>query len=86
MGKIYSEQEQFENAQKEYSAAAAGYERLGDTLVSQGKSQEAGYDPKKAIEAYKKGAAVAEAHPDSELQPVRERLLEKIQGLEPSVR
>lgn len=85
MGKIYSEQQQSEDAQKEYSAAAAGYERLGDTLVSQGKSQEAGYDPRKAIEAYKKGVAVAEAHPDSELQSVRERLLGKIQSLAQSV-
>jgi tetratricopeptide (TPR) repeat protein len=86
MGKIYSEQQQSENAQKEYSAAAASYELLGDMLVTQGKSQQGGYDPRKALEAYKKGVAVAEAHPDSELQPVRERLLAKIQSSAQSVK
>lgn len=59
--------------------------RVASGSMRRTKSQQ-GYDPKKAIEAYKKGVAVAEAHLDSELQPVRDKLLRKIQNLEQSFR
>jgi tetratricopeptide (TPR) repeat protein len=79
----------FPDNRNRQSQLATAYERIGDRLEARGKSQKSQSDLRDALGAYQGGLAVIEAFiakdPNSGLEPNRERLRKKIEGLASNV-